>query len=162
AGQMSRSFSVVVRNDRLIEGDETFRVLLSNATGAVVGSASSAVLTIQDDDGPTVAFRAIRSQGSEATTSVQLAVALSRASTVPVSVSYAGTGGTATAGEDYTLPAGTLTFSPGQTLAFIDVTVNNDVSQEANETIQVTLSAPLTARLGAAAVHTYTIFDNDQ
>ena len=110
---------------------------------------------------PTVAFTLASSSGSEATTSVSLAVSLSASSANTVTVAYTVTGGTATNGSDYTIPAGPLTFDPGQTTRSINLTVVNDTLAEGNETIQITLSNPTNAVLGTTTVHTYTINDND-
>src|SRR5205814_433386 len=75
---------------------------------------------------------------------------------------YAVTGGTATGGGvDYTLASGTLTFAPGVTNQNISITVVNDTTDEDDESIQVTLSSPSNATLGATIAHTYTILDND-
>ena len=79
-----------------------------------------------------------------------------------VTVDYSVTGGTATSGgTDYTLAAGTLTFTTGVTSQNISITVNNDVLDEANETIIITLANPGVATLGTNTVHTYTIDDDD-
>ena len=43
----------------------------------------------------------------------------------------------------------------------ISIVVVNDLLNEANETIAVTLSSPINATLGANTAHTYTINDND-
>jgi hypothetical protein len=50
-GEASRQFDVTICNDSTVEADETFTVALSGATGgATIGSPSSAVVTILDDD----------------------------------------------------------------------------------------------------------------
>jgi hypothetical protein len=54
AGTTSRSMHVPVIADTEAEGDETFHVHLSNALGAAVRDGD-ALVTIVDDDGPTVA-----------------------------------------------------------------------------------------------------------
>src|SRR5207245_4432941 len=61
---------------------------------------------------------------------------------------------------DYTLAAGTLTFTAGQTNKTIAITIVNDIRDEEDETVEVTLSSPTNAVLGTT-VHTYTILDND-
>lgn len=110
---------------------------------------------------PTVAFAAASSSGSEATTSVNLAVSLSAAATSAVTVNYAVSGGTASSGADYSLASGTLTFAPGETAKNIALAIVNDTLVESNETVQVSLSSPGGATLGSTTVHTYTIVDND-
>jgi hypothetical protein len=50
-GEASKSFTVPVAQDSGYEGDETFQVLLSNATGgANLGAPAGATVTIADDD----------------------------------------------------------------------------------------------------------------
>ena len=110
---------------------------------------------------PTVAFNVSTSSGSEASTPASLAVSLSGSSSSTVTVNYAVTGGTATNGTDYTIAAGPLTFDPGQTTRSINLTIIDDTLAEGIETVQVSLSNPTNATLGANVVHTYTINDND-
>ena len=49
AGQTQKSFSVFITEDSFVEGTETASIELSNATGAALGSQSTAVLEITDD-----------------------------------------------------------------------------------------------------------------
>ncbi len=55
----------------------------------------------------------------------------------------------------------TVTFAPGVTSMTIPITIINDSLNEANETIQLTLSNPTNATLGTNTVTTYTINDDD-
>lgn len=48
----SRTITVPTISDTLFEGNETFSVTLSGATGATLGAASTATVTIVDDDAP--------------------------------------------------------------------------------------------------------------
>ena len=91
-----------------------------------------------------------------------LAVTLSAASTETVSVEYSITGGTATGGGvDYALASDTLTFPAGETIEYIPLLVVEDLLDEADETVIVTLSDPVHAILGTIGTHTYTITDDD-
>lgn len=50
-GEVSKSFNLLLINDAVIEGAETFGVTLSNASGnSAVGSPGQVVITITDDD----------------------------------------------------------------------------------------------------------------
>ncbi len=73
---------------------------------------------------------------------VDFPVILSPAASSAVTVAYATTDGTATAGADYTQTAGTLTFEPGETLKTISVPVLDDVLDDDGETFTLTLSNP--------------------
>jgi dienelactone hydrolase len=82
-----------------------------------------------------------------------------------VTVDYASTNGTATAGLDYTDVAGTLTFAVGETNQTISVPILNDflVESGAYETFTVTLNnATGGAVLGTPATATVRITDNDK
>lgn len=57
-----------------------------------------------------------------------------------LTVNYATSNGTATAGSDYTARSGTLTFNDLETSKTITIPITNDASIEANETINLTLS----------------------
>jgi hypothetical protein len=163
AGVTSKNISFSVVNDALDEANETIQITLSSPTNSVLGANSNHTYTITDDDPtPTVAFNAANSSGAESATPTLLPVSLSAASGQTISVNYAVTGGTATGGgTDYTLASGTLTFNAGTTTQNISLAVVNDALNEADETVQVTLSSPANATLGANTVHTYTITDND-
>ncbi|HEX2699052.1 MAG TPA: Calx-beta domain-containing protein [Acidimicrobiales bacterium] len=77
-----------------------------------------------------------------------------------VTVDYTTIDGTATAGSDFTSTSGTLTFNPGNTALNIEVPVNGDKADEANETFKVKLSAPTAATLGDSK-GVGTIIDDD-
>jgi hypothetical protein len=74
-------------------------------------------------------------------------VTLSRAFAVPTSVHYATSNGSAKAGTDYRATSGTVTVPAGSTTANVTVPVLSDKVREANETLQVTLTAPVGATL---------------
>ena len=67
-------------------------------------------------------------------------VTLSRAVADTVTVDYATSDGTATAGEDYEETSGTLTFVPGETSKTVSVPVLNDSVSERAESFTLTLS----------------------
>jgi len=88
-------------------------------------------------------------------------VDLSSASSLPVTISYTVTGGTATAGTDYTYNGSTLSFAPGATRAYINLNIVNDAVFESNETFIISLSAPRNASLGTPSATTVTILNDD-
>ena len=79
-----------------------------------------------------------------------------------VTVDYVVTGTATGSGQDYTLADGTLSISSGETSGTVTITdIVDDLFDEDNETVIVTLSNPSNATLGSDNVHTYTINDND-
>ncbi|MCC6435562.1 MAG: hypothetical protein IT196_11075 [Acidimicrobiales bacterium] len=115
------------------------------------------------DPYPTVQFGTTTSAALEATGTQNLAVTLSGPIAHIVTVNYAVTGGTATGGgTDYTLASGTLSF-PANSVAAQNVPLQivGDSLYEPNETVEVTLSSPTWATLGANTVRTHTIQNDD-
>ena len=68
------------------------------------------------------------------------AIALSRAASSQMTVDYATSDGTATAGADYTSTSGELTIDAGRSSATIEVAVLDDEHNEGSETFSMTLS----------------------
>jgi hypothetical protein len=83
-----------------------------------------------------------------ALTGIQFTVSLAPASAGAVTVNYATSDGTATAGSDYVAAAGPLSFAPGMTSRTVIVTVNPDALVEGMETFTVTLSGAAGATIG--------------
>ena len=77
-------------------------------------------------------------------------VTLAPAVSGTVTVQYATSDGTATAGEDYTTTTGTLTFSPNETAKTVSVPIIDDTEEDSGETVTLTLSNPTGAVLGDA------------
>ena len=82
--------------------------------------------------------------------SLAFTVALSRAASGTVTVDYATSDVTATAGEDYTAASGTLTFAAGETEKTVAVAVLDDAHDDDGETLTLTLSNPSGAWLSDA------------
>ena len=96
-----------------------------------------------------------------ANATLAFAVTLSRAASGSVTVDYATSDGTATAGSDYTAASGTLTFAAGETAKTIPVPVLDDAHNEGSETLTLTLSNPSGAYL-ADGTATGTITNTDE
>ena len=80
-----------------------------------------------------------------------------------VSVDYATSNGTATAGSDYTATSGTLNFAPGELTKFISIPILDDnVFENGNETFNLILSNPTNAAaFSGPSAATVSIFDNE-
>ena len=75
------------------------------------------------------------------------AVTLDRAASGTVTVDYATSNGTATAGADYTATSGTLRFAAGEQSKSVSVAVLDDDHDEGEETVTLTLSNASGARI---------------
>ncbi len=77
-------------------------------------------------------------------------------------VNYATSDGTATAGQDYTATSGTLIFPAGVTVQSFPITISNDLVDESNETVNLTLSNPDgSGALGSQSTALLSIVDDD-
>jgi hypothetical protein len=152
-GTTSRTIAVTVNGDTTVEPSETFAVNLSSPVGATLADAQG-IGTIATDDSaalPTISIADISgNEGQSGVVGAVFAVALSAATTQPVSITYATANGTATSGSDYAAVSGTFTIPAGSTNATITVLVNGDTTVEASETFFVNLSAPTGATLADA------------
>jgi uncharacterized repeat protein (TIGR01451 family) len=145
-GEASKTVNVPVTNDSNDEADDTVNLKLSNAGGSgQLGTPSSAVLTITDDDNaPGISVNDVSvTEGNSGTVNAVFTVTLAASSDFTVKVDFATADGTATvAGSDYQSNSGTLTFNPGDVSKTVTVLVNGDTASEPNETFFVNLSNP--------------------
>ena len=137
-----KTITVTVNGDTTPEDNETFFVNLSTPSGATIAD-NQGQGTITNDDLPTLSINDVTvTEGHSGTTSATFNVTLSPAATETVTVAFVTANGTATAGSDYVAGSGTLTFTAGQIVNTVVVTVNGDTDPEANEMFFVNLSAP--------------------
>jgi len=160
----SIQITVNVSGDLLNEDNETFSLNLFNASGAMVTTPQVTGTILNDDTAPSVTIGdASVSEGTaiSGTTALTFTATLSAPSGKTVTVPYTITPGTATVGTDYAASNGVLTFLPGQTTQPIVVNVVRDALNETNETVNVAISSPTNATLGAVSTATGTIVDDD-
>jgi hypothetical protein len=163
AGQTSKTVAVPVIGDTIDEPNETFTLTLSGALGTVIVGNAVATATITDNDNPPsirISDVTVTETDPGATVDAVLTVSLSTASSFPISVNYATTGGTATSNVDYNAASGTVSFAPGETSKPVTITVVGDVINEVNETINVDLTTPSNATI-ADSRGVVTITEND-
>ena len=159
AGQTTKTFTVAITNDSTDENNETVIVAISNAANTSNSSASATLTITDDDNAPTLSIADAQST-DETASSTNLTVSLSAASAKAISVDYATSNGTATAGSDYTATNGTLNFAAGETSKTVAVTVIQDSTFEGNETVTVTISNASNATISDATA-TFTITEDD-
>lgn len=109
-------------------------------------AASLPIQPFEDPISPSLSMADVSlREGNTASSTAIFTVTLSEASTVPITVQYATSDGTAIAGQDYTAVTGSLTFEPGQLSQTIAVPVLADTLVEADETFSITLSQVVNA-----------------
>lgn len=161
-GETLKTFTIVIQEDTSVEGDETLLLTLSNPTGgAQLGTPSSATVTIVDNDAG-IFFSSAAYSVNENGTNAAITVIRTNATSGTVSVNFATTDETATAGADYQATSATLVFTNGETMKTILIPIIDDVGVEGDETLTLSLSNPTGgAQLGDPITATLTIVDND-
>ncbi len=163
----NKTITVPILNDSAEESNENFTVTLSNATGASLGTPSTATVTITANDAPapepgTFALSTDAISVGEGAGQALLIVNRSGGADGAASIDYSTSGGSATAGEDFTATNGTLNWADGEaTSKSFGVPILNDDAQEGTETFTATLSNATGATLGTPASSTVSIEDDD-
>ncbi|MGQ0529472.1 MAG: Calx-beta domain-containing protein, partial [Panacagrimonas sp.] len=166
-GATSGFAQILIGSDTRFEGDETFVATLSEVIGgATLGAPAGVTINIIDDDAPvpgTLRFTDARYAVNENGTLATISVVREGGTNGPVAVNYATSDGTATSPADYTASSGTLRWADAETGSkSFTVMILDDSSNEADETVNLTLSNPTGgAMLGSPAAAILTIADND-
>ena len=143
-GESLQTFTVPILEDTLIEGNESFLVLLTNLVGGAALSQPSATVTITDNDfrPGDLRFSATSYSVLESAGTVTVTVTRTNGVTGVVTVDFTVSSGVAQAGNDFVAQAGTLVFGDGQTSASINITILDDALVEGDEDLVVSLSNP--------------------
>ncbi|TVZ57231.1 putative secreted protein (Por secretion system target) [Lutibacter sp. Hel_I_33_5] len=159
----TQTFTITPTADTTVEPDETITINQNNLTGTTLGVVitDTATVTITNDDSlPGMTFSLIGS-ATEVASSAIANISISKVSLLTITVDYTVTG-TASAGTDYTLENGTITFNPGENnKAIVISNIVDDAILEEDETVIITLSNAVNANLSGNNEFTYTIIDND-
>ncbi len=163
----SEPILVSVVADALQELDENFVITLSNVTGGMLGTTTSAQGIILDDDArlSITADQVTRAEGSGGgTTAFSFTVTRTGSTSGSASANWtvAGSGGTPANGADFApFTSGVVSFGPGVTTPQqITVNVHADTAVEPDEDFIVTLSNPTNAVIGTAIAGS-TIINDD-
>lgn len=169
AGQTSVPLVVTILTNPTAEPDRNITVTLSNArsVGPATGlnaptislSGGITALKVVDDE-PRLQFSAAASAVTEGGVAT-ITVTRSGSPSGQVTVDYATGGGTAVPAVHYTPASGTLTFPTGMLSRTFTVTTFDDGVVAGSRTVGLTLSAPLSASLGATNPATLTIQDKE-
>lgn len=164
AGETSRTITVNVSGDEIVEANQGFSVTLSNPSASAIIATASATGTITNDDESSVNVSVSPESISEDATGTLL-YTFTRdnvSSETPALTANVGVDGTATAGTDYTpTPAATLTFATGESSTTLTIDPTADALVEPDETVVLQVLAGAGYAVGANASATGTIINDD-
>ncbi len=144
AGAYQTTVSVPTTEDSLFESGETFRLVLSDISGASAGDVDATGTILNDDPGPQLRINDVSVSEGNSTT---MTVTLSQATGSATSVRWQTTDGTARYNQDYVRNSGTLTIPAGATSGSITVQTYEDSSVESSEVFYVDLSSAVGATI---------------
>jgi hypothetical protein len=150
AADTTKTFNVNVCGDGVHELNETFKVMLSAASGATISDPEGLGTITNDDAEPTLSIDDVAlAEGDSSTKNFVFTVTKTGATALVTFVNFAtavgttnpATAGTCGAGIDYESASGTLSFGAADMTKTFNVSVCGDGVYELNETFKVTLSA---------------------
>ena len=164
-GEKSKTISVPVTSDVLVEANETFTVKLSDVKSAILVDDLATGTISNDDLGPDISISASGdnfkvAEGDSGDRKLNFTVSLSTLSEQEITVNYATTAFTANNGADFLGASGQLTFAPKEKTKTIEVLIRGDKTDENDETFGLTLSSATNAQIKGGAA-TATILDDD-
>jgi len=162
-GDTLKYAAVSVRGDTRPELNETFRVVLTSASGALIAD-TMATGTIVNDDLPVMSISdASAPEGDGGTTSMFVVVSLSGPVSHDIAVEYQTRDSTATLADgDYAAASGVLAFSPGVVADTVMVSVNGDETFEADEVLWIVLENPSGCLLADSVGSIAIVNDDDE
>ncbi len=144
AGETSKSLTIDVVGDLILESDESLSVYLTAPSpGAAIGDVRGLGLILNDDSTATPVLSigdATVTEGNGGSVLATFVVTLSPSSSGAASVSWATADGSAAAPADYQAASGSVSFAPGETSQSLSILVSGDSEVEAQEDFFVNLS----------------------
>lgn len=162
AGELTKTFEIRVFDDILVEGNETVRLFLTNASTLVqLGDLAAATLIILDS-ARSVYFGAAEFSVNEAQTNALITLVRAGSLEGDVTITLSTSNITAAAGYDYVGFTNLITFTNGESIKTVPLPfVNNDGDPEYTETLLLRLSAPGTVGASSPSAAVLSIVDDD-
>lgn len=170
-GELSKVISIPIIDDNLFENgvNEIFNLNLSNPTNsAIVVTPPGTTVLIRDNDSapivslpslPTIIFSAV--EGDSGTTDLSFNVFLTNPSVQDITVDYATSDGSATAGSDYVASSGTITIPAGTTVGTASIPIIGDTVVEPPEVFRVDLTKATNVSSIGISSHSLSIENDD-
>lgn len=159
-GEMTKTFQVRVHGDELVEGNETVRLILTNAPASVTVGLPAVLVIL--DSARSVHFGAAEYTVSESQSNAVITVVRAGSLDDEVSVTLSTSNITAAAGYDYAGFTNVLTFGIGESLKTLSLPlISNDGEPELTETLLLRLSAPGNIAPSTPATAVLSIEDDD-
>ncbi len=152
---------VTIINDLLSEGTETIKIKMTNPSAGAIMVDSIITISIIDNDSLKFSFQGAGASVVENTPNAFINVKLVGQSTTALNVDVRYLSGDATRGIDFTYTDTTLTFAPGDTQKTVRVAIIDDVVDEVNEQVILTLMNATGGATYNIRNHTLIIVDND-
>jgi serralysin len=171
AGETSKTITVNVAGDSVVEPIESFAVTLAAPAANTSISVATATGFILNDDVAVATLSILgtglsKAEGNSGTTAFSFTVSRGgdTSGTVSAVWSVAGSGSNAASASDFQgnkLPSGTVTFLAGETSKVVSFLVSGDATAEANEGFTVGLSAASAGAVIGTATAAGTIINDD-
>ncbi len=182
-GETTKTITIPLKDDSAGEGAERLRIMLSNPTEASIGSPSTMIVTILDDEsangnvtqsasssavsstslpggGTSISFGAqqysIGENGGTATITI-----VRNGGTGQSTVEYETANGSAIAGVEYAATKGSLAFAAGETQKTFAIQITDNTAIEGMKTVNLSLKNPAGANIGATATAQLAIMDDE-
>ena len=136
-GETTRTITIAVLGDLIVEQDEAFTVTLKDPSSGIVIETNAASSSIANDDVATVSIDDVTQ--SEADGEFTFTIALSQPVDVDVTIDYSTTADSAS-DDDFTTTSGSATISAGSTSTTVSVMVSSDDIVERDEQFFFNLS----------------------
>jgi uncharacterized delta-60 repeat protein len=164
SGQTSRTFTIPIINDTLVEPDETVTLVLSNPTGGAALGLAEAILTIIDDDHAAGRLSLLSETFtvSENAGMALITVVRSGGNSGEVAADVIATNGTAVAGIDFIASTNRLVWGDGDTAPkTVAITILNDEMVNPGKVVRILLENFSRALAGAFPAADLEIEDDD-
>ena len=163
AGELDpKTVNITIRDDALVESDETFTLELQNVNGDTVGSTGTLTVTITDYEEGTLEFTADSFSASEEDGSVSVTIARRNGTDGAVGITLKSTDDSAKSPDDFSAVDTEISFIDGQDSANFTISLKNDEVGELAESFSLALSAVSGgALLGSETSATVEIVDED-